>query len=80
MSETNFRRRFRQTLGCAPLEFLTGIRLAAAQKLLETTDRGIADIAQETGFCDHAHFIRVFRARRKTTPGDYRRRHQKRQR
>lgn len=78
MSETNFRRRFKQTLGCTPLEFLTSVRLAAARKLLATTDRSIADIALETGFCDHAHFIRVFRAHRKTTPGAYRRHHQKR--
>lgn len=78
MSETNFRRRFKQTLGCTPLEFLTSLRLAAARKLLATTDRCIADIALETGFCDHAHFIRAFRAHRKMTPGDYRRRHQKR--
>ncbi len=78
MSETHFRRCFRKTLGCSPSEFLTTLRLKAAQYLLATTDRRIADIAQETGFCDHAHLIRVFRARRRMSPGEYRRHEQAR--
>lgn len=74
MSETNFRRCFKRTLGCTPLEFLMSLRLAAARRLLATTDRSISDIALASGFCDHAHFIHAFRAHRKMTPGEYRRR------
>lgn len=73
MSETNFRRSFKKTLGCTPLAFLTSLRLAEAQRLLKTTSMRIADIALATGFCDHAHFIHAFRARHKATPGAYRR-------
>lgn len=75
LSETHFRRCFRDTVGCSPIDYLTTMRINAARRLLETTDRLIADIAQETGFSDHAHFIRTFRALRQMSPGEYRRLH-----
>lgn len=75
MSETHFRRCFNDAVGCTPLKYLTTMRINAARELLEKTNRTIADIAQETGFSDHAHFIRTFRALRNMSPGEYRRRH-----
>ena len=50
-------------------------RLNVARKLLETTDRLLADIAQESGFYDQSHMTRAFKAIRHTTPGQYRREH-----
>ena len=44
-----------------------------AKSLLTTTDMRITDIALETGFYDHAHFIRSFRAATGQTPAIYRR-------
>lgn len=75
MSPTHFRRCFKDTIGCTPVRYLQTVRINAARHLLETTNKLIADIAQETGFSDHAHFIRTFLALRKTTPGEYRLRH-----
>lgn len=75
MSETHFRRCFNDAVGCTPLKYLTIMRINAARELLEKTNRTIADIAQETGFSDHAHFIRTFRALRNMSPSEYRRRH-----
>lgn len=80
LSETHFRRCFKATVGCTPVEYLTTMRINAARTLLETTNRCIADIAQETGFSDHAHFIRTFRAQRDMSPGEYRRQHHDRYR
>ena len=35
----------------------------------------VADIAQDVGFYDHAHFIHSFRRATGQTPADYRRQH-----
>lgn len=75
LSETHFRRQFKDTVGCTPMAYLMTMRINATRRLLETTDRLIADIAQEVGFSDHAHLIRTFRALRGLTPGEYRQRH-----
>lgn len=45
------------------------------QNLLRTTDRRIADIAAETGFCDHSHFIKIFRSATGQTPNEFRQLH-----
>lgn len=73
MSETHFRRCFRGTFGCTPSEYIITLRINAARDLLVNSNRTIADIAQDVGFNDHAHFIHAFRAQRKMTPGEYRR-------
>ncbi|WP_374327909.1 helix-turn-helix domain-containing protein [Paracoccus pantotrophus] len=36
--------------------------------LLARTDRTVTRIAEETGFCDASHLIRVFRETEGTTP------------
>ena len=77
LSETVFKQHFARTFGMPPGKYLTTIRLNAARKLLESTDKLISDIAAETGFFDQSHFTRIFRNERGLTPGDYRRRHGK---
>ena len=74
-SVSKFSRMFVKTLNITPGKYITDIRLAAARKLLETTQKTIVEIAQETGFCDHSHFVKTFRRERGVTPGEYRRRH-----
>ena len=76
VSASKFTRLFVQTLNMTPGKYILGVRLTAARKLLETTAKTIAEIAQETGFCDHSHFVKAFRRARGVTPGEYRRRHQ----
>lgn len=75
MSETNFRRQFSATFGISPGRYITQIRLNAARQLLETTDKSIAEIANETGFWDQSHFTKAFKLSRRMTPGEYRRQH-----
>ena len=49
------------------------IRIEQAKHLLRTTRRSATQIADDTGFCDLPHLIRVFRAAEGTTPDVFRR-------
>jgi AraC-like DNA-binding protein len=47
-------------------------RLALARRLLETSDRPIAEIAQTLGFADQSHLTKLFRRETGVTPGQVR--------
>ncbi len=66
-------RHFRAALDTSPQAAFLGIRLAVARHLLETTDKSVAQIAVECGFCDSSHLNRMFRKRFDTTPQGLRR-------
>ena len=72
-SVAQFRRLFTKLMRMSPSEYVTQVRITAAKTLLKTTDRLIADIAAETGFCDHSHFIKSFRRATGLTPNEFRR-------
>ena len=72
-SVAQFRKLFVKLTQMSPSEYVTNVRINAAKALLRTTDKRIADIATETGFYDHAHFIRTFRAATGQTPNEFRR-------
>ncbi|MFH1498574.1 MAG: helix-turn-helix domain-containing protein [Verrucomicrobiota bacterium] len=74
LSRTNLLRNFRQATGRSPVEFLIGLRIEAAKRLLRQTDLGMTEIALETGFGDGNYFARKFRESTGSTPTDYRRR------
>jgi AraC-like DNA-binding protein len=74
---TSFHRQFAQILGITPNEYLTTVRLNAARRLLEETDRLVADIAADVGFHDQSHFTKAFKKARGITPGAYRRQHRR---
>lgn len=74
-SEPNFRRQFSCIFGISPGRYVNTIRLNAARRLLEKTDRLVSDIAVATGFFDQSHFTKIFKRERGVTPGEYRRRH-----
>jgi len=46
--------------------------MAAALTELSDTQRPLADIAQDLGFCDHAHFTTTFTKRFGHTPSQVR--------
>ncbi|MGN0852756.1 MAG: helix-turn-helix domain-containing protein [Kiritimatiellia bacterium] len=74
-SVSQFRRLFARVTAQTPADYILNVRVNKARVLLETTDELITDIAQETGFCDHSHFIRTFKRFTGHTPGFYRRQH-----
>ena len=73
MSLRAFQRRFRETLGTTPGEWLIRERIARARVLAETTDLSIERIAAEAGFGSVETLRYHFRRLVGTTPGRYRR-------
>ena len=72
MTRRTFTRRFRQVMGMTVGAWLLNQRLALAQQLLETSNKTIDVIAEQTGFGTpvslRQHFNQVF----KTSPSNYR--------
>lgn len=64
---------FRQELDKTPHAWLLERRLDCARSLLSGSARGVADIAQASGFSDQASLTRAMRRALDTTPAAYRR-------
>ena len=71
MSKSNFMRFFKQVTGQPFVAYLNHFRIAKAQALLTTTDRSIAEVSQEVGFCDQSYFGLVFRSVMGVSPREY---------
>jgi transcriptional regulator GlxA family with amidase domain len=72
-SSRTLSRRFREQIGLTPLQWLLRQRIARAQRLLETTDLSIEQIAFRAGFGGAAGMRRHFTRLAGTTPATYRR-------
>ncbi len=66
-------RRFQAETGQTPLDFLQTARVGRAKRLLETTDLGVAEIAQAVGYQDPGTFRRLFGKHAGMTLAQYRR-------
>ena len=73
MSPRTFARRFRDETGTTPHSWLTAQRVAAAEELLETTDRPVEWISAEVGFGNAAALRHHFQRARGVSPQQYRR-------
>jgi AraC family transcriptional regulator len=73
LSVSQFARRFKVSTGTAPHQYLLGLRVDAAARLLRASSRPIAEIAASCGFSHQEHLTRVLRARLGTTPAALRR-------
>ena len=67
-------RRFTAALNLSPAEAALQLRLAQARLQLERSSRSVAEIADDTGFCDASHLVRAFREAHGETPDRWRRR------
>lgn len=72
MSETRFKDFFKRATGSTFAQYLIQFRLGRASQLLRDTDLSIAEIAQQTGFCDQSHFDNRFKDNFKISPREYR--------
>src|SRR5262249_6611359 len=72
MSIRTLCRRFHEQVGVSPAAWIARARVARAQRLLETTDRSVDDVALAVGFRSSTvlreHFSRIL----ETTPRAYR--------
>ena len=66
---------FRRTYSCTIGDFARNLLVARAADELARTDRPIATIAIELGFCDQSHLNRVFKRYMRVTPAQYRERY-----
>lgn len=73
ISPRQLQRRFQDVLGMSALDFLAKTRIQAASDELLNTDRSIAEIAVDFGFCDQSAFTRQFRNHTGQTPLRFRR-------
>ncbi len=72
LSKSHLCTAFRKAMGCPPMEYLQGVRLAHAKKLLATRpEKTVAEIAYQVGFASPNYFARVFRLRLGVSPTAY---------
>ncbi len=72
MSLSSFKKAFKECFQNTPAAWLKERRLDLALHKLISTDLPVGDLAFECGFEDPSHFIRVFKAKHKMTPHQYR--------
>ena len=61
LSSSHFHRAFRCSFGETPRSYILKWRVMRGQHLMLNSDFSLAQIAQEIGMCDQAHFCRSFR-------------------
>lgn len=74
VSYRTLHRRFHAVTGMAPLRYLQALRVERAKELLETTRKGVEQIALDVGYADASSFRRLFTRITSQTPSQYRQR------
>jgi len=72
ISPSHFSRLLRERTGRSFTELLRQCRVDLASELLNTTDKPLAEIADECGFCDQSYFTHVFQQTKQMTPRQFR--------
>ena len=78
VSKRTLIRRFNAALDMPPNTYVQSIRIEAAQKLLEETERTVDVVMNDVGYEDASSFRRLFRKKTGLTPTEYRRRFSRR--
>lgn len=73
MSRRNFTRQFQKATGSSVVQWITHQRLAAAGRLLESTDRSVEQVAADTGFGSAVSLRQHFAIRHGLSPVAWRR-------
>jgi len=73
MSRSAFAAKFKEAVGLAPMEYITGWRMHKAYRLLFDTNLPLIQIAERVGYRSEAAFNRAFKRKYKQNPGVLRR-------
>ena len=68
---------FRKETDMSINEYIIGIRIKQAGKMLKYTDESASDIAEKCGFCDIFYFSRAFKREKGISPQEYRKKHRR---
>ena len=63
---------FKQYTGTNYVNYLKGIRIKEAKKLLSDTDMKIIEVSRAVGYDNEKHFMKTFKAECGVSPGEYR--------
>lgn len=72
LSESQFSRVFRQTIGISPQQYIVRNRIENAKELLAKSHLSLSEIAIQVGFYDASDFGKQFRRQENLTPRQYR--------
>jgi AraC family transcriptional regulator len=75
LNKEYFIRQFKIYFGQTPAQFLIQKRMAAAEKIIITSDTAISEVCRRVGYSDLTSFGKLFRKYYKTNPENYRRIH-----
>ncbi|WP_095135422.1 AraC family transcriptional regulator [Pseudomonas sp. Irchel s3a10] len=68
LSRSHFSRKFKASTRLSPTQWLRQQRILKSKQLLESSIMTLTQIAMACGFCDQAHFCRVFSKTEGMTP------------
>lgn len=71
VSEDALLKAFRQHYGVTPSEYLTSIRMAAAEDMLQNTDLSVSEIGRRAGYSNPTAFSRAFRRHFGHSPSEH---------
>ena len=72
LSHAHFCRKFKETIGFSPAEYINGVRVNEAAKLLNAGGMSVTEIAARTGFSNSNYFGGVFKKYMGVSPREYR--------
>lgn len=68
MSESNFRRLFREYTGSSPIDYRNDLRLNSAQVMLQSGEYNVSEAAELCGFSNLSFFTRLYKRKFGYTP------------
>ena len=72
ISKRTLARRFKNALGESPVQYLQGMRVEMAKRLLETTVMNLEQIVEQVGYADVSSFRSLFERKTGLAPREYR--------
>ncbi len=73
----NFERRFKKATNNTPVEYIQRVKVEAAKKSLETSQKNVSEVMYDVGYTDTKSFRTVFKRITGLSPVDYRNRYNK---